>query len=59
MAPIEEKKTPEVFNCNQENKSGGEGISSNKHFLGENSGKVSVSYNMESIPDKMEIFYDG
>jgi hypothetical protein len=57
--PIEEKKPPEVLNCNSANKSGGEGVTKNKHFLGENTGIVSISYNMENVPDKMEVFYEG
>lgn len=56
---IEELQNDNIMLCNTTNESGGEGITENKHYLGKKSGEVLVNYNMETIPDKMEIYYEG
>jgi hypothetical protein len=39
--------------------SGGRGYFKKLHDLGSNPGQVNIKYNMLSVPDKMEIFYDN
>lgn len=41
-----------------ESKSGGQGIETNYHSLGENPGMVNIAYNMEGIPDRLDVYYD-
>jgi hypothetical protein len=50
---------PNATNCNEQTKSGGEGVDNNDVVLGTQSGMVSLAYNMESVPDKLEVFYEG
>lgn len=38
---------------------GGKGYTEWVHNLGTNSGMVIIDFNMQNIPDKMEIYYDG
>jgi len=45
--------------CDEYTKPGGEGIKKTKHALGKNSGLVTISYNMDEQPDKLEVFYEG
>lgn len=49
----------EIILCNTHNESGGEGITTNKHYLGNKPGIVRIQYDMQYIPDKLEIFYEG
>lgn len=49
----------EVTPCNQQTVSGGDGVTSTKHTLGNKSGEVVIQYNMQNIPDKMEVFYEN
>jgi hypothetical protein len=45
--------------CNEEQASGGDGKTENRHGLGNSAGTVTISYNMENQPDMIEIFYEG
>ena len=45
--------------CNVSTKSGGPGVTKTNHSLGQNSGKVTIRYDMLSVPDKLEVFYEG
>jgi hypothetical protein len=51
---------PEVIiPCNVQQKSGGAGITRNHHELGSSPGLVRLAYDMQNIPDKLEIYYAG
>jgi len=39
--------------------SGGQGVTENQHVLGSNPGVVTVSYDMENQPDKIDVIYNG
>lgn len=45
--------------CNSENESGGEGITKTKHHLGDQNGMVYINFNMQNVPDKLEVYYEG
>lgn len=45
--------------CNATIESGGQGITRTKHYLGKNSGVVTIQYNMQHIPDKLEVYYEN
>lgn len=59
VPPKNNPPPPAVLSCNTANKSGGEGITKNQHFLGDHNGTVTVTYDMENVPDKMEVYYEG
>lgn len=63
---IEEYLEPEIQNeisnqmpCNTSIESGGAGITTNKHYLGNSPGTVVIRYDMKYIPDKLEVFYEN
>ena len=56
---LPEPPPPNSKHCNTEVKSGGEGISNDNITLGTQSGMVSIKYDMSSIPDKLEVIYEG
>lgn len=45
--------------CGVSTPSGGQGVTETRHNLGETAGVVSLQYNMFSVPDMAEIFYNG
>jgi hypothetical protein len=45
--------------CNSQVKSGGKGETITIHELGNRSGIVNIQYDMENIPDKMDVYYNG
>jgi hypothetical protein len=45
--------------CDVETVSGGHGVTKTNHVLGDTSGYVDLLYNMENIPDKLEVYYQG
>lgn len=45
--------------CNTETQSGGYGTTITTHFLGIDAGTVYINYDMYSIPDRMEVMYNG
>ena len=52
-----QKEQSQIAACDVQTVSGGYGKTKTKHSLGENSGIVELIYNMKSIPDKLEVFY--
>lgn len=58
--PEQEQPLPEnTVQCNNEVNSGEQGTTSTNHELGNKSGVVQIDYNMNRVPDKLEVFYDG
>lgn len=45
--------------CDVETVSGGHGVTKTNHVLGNKPGLVELMYNMESIPDKLEVYYQN
>lgn len=60
LSNTEKEKLAEekIMLCNTHNESGGEGVTTNKHYLGNSPGIVRIQYDMQNIPDKLEIFYE-
>lgn len=54
---INEQAIPTIP-CNSTNDSGGEGLTSNIHYLGEMDGLVNITFDMQNVPDKLEVFYE-
>lgn len=50
---------PGTLPCNADTASGGQGITRNKHFLGNQPGPVTINYDMKTIPDQMNVYYQG
>ncbi|PWL32668.1 MAG: hypothetical protein DCO96_03735 [Fluviicola sp. XM-24bin1] len=48
-----------TFGCDSESRSGGAGVTTNRHDLGNDPGLVHVHYDMKNVIDKMEIFHNG
>lgn len=51
--PAEEQK---AVPCNEQSKSGGDGVTTNFHELGSAKGTVLIKYDMEEVPDKIAVF---
>jgi hypothetical protein len=45
--------------CDVETVSGGNGVTKTNHVLGDKSGMVELVYDMQDIPDKLEVYYQG
>lgn len=45
--------------CGVETPAGGAGTTETIHYLGPDAGRLDVNYTMYSVPDMMEIFYEG
>ena len=45
--------------CDSDNKAGGQRGDKNRHALGDNPGVVVIEYNTKSLPDKIEVKYNG
>ena len=61
---IVERPNPPVppenaINCDEESKSGGYEIQENIHYLGDKPGYITIEYQMQSQPDKLEVYYNG
>lgn len=56
---IDEDTLTATYTCDDEARSGGDGVTTNKHTLGKNSGKVVLNFDMENVPDKLEVYYEG
>jgi hypothetical protein len=54
-----EETIPNSLACNSENRSGGDGITTNIYNLGDKNGIVYINYDMQSVPDKLEVFYQN
>ena len=48
-----------TINCNATAKSGGQGITTTRHELGNRSGNVYIEYEMNMQPDEINVFYDN
>lgn len=48
-----------VIDCGVTQAAGGQGTSFTTHILGSGSGTVKIAYDMYSIPDQMDVFYDN
>ena len=45
--------------CDADTESGEDGITKTLHSLGQNSGTVTINYDMAGVPDKLEVFYEN
>lgn len=50
---------PEALPCDSQVKSGHDGVTNEVITMGTQSGMVTLRYDMESIPDKLEVIYEG
>jgi hypothetical protein len=48
-----------VVDCGVTQASGGQGTTFTTHILGNGAGQVNINYQMFSIPDQMDVFYDN
>ena len=55
----DEKYKGSVVNCDAKVQSGGQGVTRTKHIMGEQSGRVILLYDTNTIPDEIKVFYDG
>lgn len=46
-----------ILACNQSTKSGGQGVTRNRHELGSTPGRVTITYDMKPNPDSLQVFY--
>jgi hypothetical protein len=53
-----EDKQVNQLPCDASPKSGTDGETINKHDLGASPGTVTIAYDMDNVPDKMEVFYE-
>ncbi len=59
IAPPVNRPPPGMLPCNWSGDSGGEGITRNKHYLGDRPGFVALNYNLYVKPDDIEVYYRG
>ncbi|HJQ56011.1 MAG TPA: hypothetical protein VJ890_03850 [Vineibacter sp.] len=58
-APPVTQPPPGLLPCNAETASGGQGVTRNRHYVGDKPGPVTIRYNMKTIPDQMNVYYRG
>ncbi|MEI7874763.1 MAG: hypothetical protein WCK95_21725 [Alphaproteobacteria bacterium] len=58
-APPVSRPPPGQLPCNGAGDSGGEGITRNKHYLGDKPGFVAINYNLYVRPDDIKVIYRG
>jgi hypothetical protein len=58
-APPTNRPPPGQLPCNWSGDSGGEGVTRNKHYLGEKPGFVGINYNLYVKPDDIKVVYRG
>ena len=58
-APPVSRPPPGQLPCNWAGDSGGEGITRNKHYLGDKPGFVAINYNLYVRPDDIKVIYRG
>ena len=58
-APPVNRPPPGMLPCDWSGDSGGEGVTRNKHYLGEKPGFVSINYNLYVKPDDIKVMYRG
>ena len=57
-APIN-RPPPGTLPCNWSGDSGGEGVTRNRHYLGDKPGFVGINYNLYVKPDDIKVMYRG
>ncbi len=58
-APPTNRPPPGQLPCNWSGDSGGEGVTRNRHFLGDRPGFVAINYNLYVKPDDIKVVYRG
>jgi hypothetical protein len=58
-APPINRPPPGQLPCNWSGDSGGEGVTRNKHYLGDRPGFVAINYNLYVKPDDIKVIYRG
>jgi hypothetical protein len=58
-APPTNRPPPGMLPCDWSGDSGGEGVTRNKHYLGEKPGFVAINYNLYVKPDDIKVMYRG
>ena len=58
-APPVSQPPPGMLPCNWSGDSGGEGVTRNRHYLGDKPGFVAINYNLYVKPDDIKVVYRG
>jgi hypothetical protein len=58
-APPVNRPPPGMLPCDWSGDSGGEGVTRNKHYLGDRPGFVGINYNLYVKPDDIKVIYRG
>ncbi|HEY6981430.1 hypothetical protein [Reyranella sp.] len=58
-APPVTQPPPGMLPCNWSGDSGGEGVTRNRHYLGDKPGFVAINYNLYVKPDDIKVIYRG
>jgi hypothetical protein len=58
-APPPNRPPPGMLPCDWSGDSGGEGVTRNKHYLGDKPGFVAINYNLYVRPDDIKVVYRG
>ncbi len=58
-APPTNRPPPGMLPCDWSGDSGGEGVTRNRHYLGEKPGFVAINYNLYVKPDDIKVMYRG
>jgi hypothetical protein len=58
-APPPNRPPPGQLPCNWSGDSGGEGVTRNRHYLGDRPGFVAINYNLYVKPDDIKVMYRG
>src|SRR5580704_7846269 len=58
-APPVNRPPPGQLPCNWSGDSGGEGVTRNRHYLGDRPGFVAINYNLYVKPDDIKVIYRG
>lgn len=58
-APPVNRPPPGLLPCDWSGDSGGEGVTRNKHYLGDKAGFVAINYNLYVKPDDIRVMYRG
>ena len=59
VAPPVTQPPPGQLPCNWSGDSGGQGVTRNKHYLGDKPGFVTINYNLYVKPDSIRVMYRG
>lgn len=59
QAPPTNRPPPGTLPCNWSGDSGGEGVTRNRHYLGDRPGFVAINYNLYVKPDDIKVMYRG